>query len=181
MREARYAVDRRVAAPPDAVLAALADAAARTRRRDIPPALQRGVSGLRCKVRGARFNLRLDERSEGSATDVQGWVVPAGEGQSRVQASAADDRGAGWGIAVFLALALGIQLSGGEGAGWMAGIAAFLALITIIRHAAGAVDEPQAGYLIQWLNEVLDTLPAPGPPDAAPASGESPPRTEPSS
>jgi hypothetical protein len=163
MTNSRYAVDRRVGAPPDAVLAALRDALAAARPADVPRTLRTEVRGLRGKARGQRFTLRLEERSDGDVTDLRGWVLPAEEGEARVHARAVDDRNAGWAVLALLGVASAFWLLGGGGAWMMAGMAAFLAIIAVVRHAGGFISHERAGYLVHWLNGVLDQLPPPSP------------------
>jgi hypothetical protein len=62
---------------------------------------------------------------------------------------------------------------GGDGGWWIAGIAAFVGIVAIVRRAAGVISHERAGYLVRWLNGVLDRLPAaspaPPPPVGEPA------------
>lgn len=168
MTDPRYAVDRRVGAPPEAVLAALRDALAAAHPSDLPPKLRREVRGLRGKVRSQQFTLRYAERFEGEITDLRGWVLPAGEGEARVHADAAGDRHAGRLVLGLLAFAAAVGLLGGDGAWWIAGIAVFIGIVAVVRRAAGVISHERAGYLVGWLNGVLDGLPAASP--APPAS-----------
>ena len=172
MRHPQYRLARRIPAPPDAVLAAIRNAIAGTRRRDIPPHLQKGVSGVRGKVRGPRFTVGLEQAGEsGDATDLVGMVVAADDGGSDVRASVMDSRGAPVHALVLLAVAAILVLTGSSGVAWMlAGFAALVATVATIRNAKGLINDDEAAFLLAWLNGVLDplaTLDAGATPDGA--------------
>lgn len=182
MSHPQYRLARRVPAPPDAVLAAIRRSITRTQRRDLPPQLQKGVSGLSGKVRGQRFTVGLDHTGEGgNPTELVGMVVPAEEGGSEVRASVLDSHGAPtlelvlFGIAGFFAV-LGIEVFA-----WTAtGFAALALVTTIVRDAAGLIDHETAAFLLQWLNGVLDPLDT-ARADAHPGAADPPhPATSPS-
>jgi hypothetical protein len=155
-----YRIARRIPAAPDAVLAAIRDAIARTQRRDIPPHLQRGVRGLRGKVRGQRFTVSLDHAGDGGGeTDLVGTVVAADGGGSDVRASVLDSRNAPVEALVLLGIAGVLALTGNGGAAWMlVGFAALVAIITTFRQATGRIEHEEAAFLLAWLNAVLDPL-----------------------
>lgn len=167
MTRPRYRLARRVPAPPDAVLAAIRDAIAGTRRGDIPPSLQRGVRGVRGKVRGQRFTVALDHSGEGAdPTDLAGMVVPADDGGSEVRASVMDGRSAPTAALVLLGIAGVLALAGMEDFAWvLAGFAVLIIVIATFRDAMGLIDRDQAAFLLQWLKAVLDRL-APADPGA---------------
>lgn len=160
MSDPRYRMDRPVAAPPDAVLAAIHAAALKTNRSTIPASI-RGVRGMRATVRGQRFTVALDEIYEGDVTDLHGWVVPAGEHGWRVQASVADDRNAGAVVAGLLVVAAAMVLLGADGAWWFVGFVAVIGISAALRRAAAAMDHTRAAFLVAWLNRVLDGMDAP--------------------
>jgi hypothetical protein len=169
MSEPRYTIDRRVGAPPETVLAAIRDAAAATPRGALPLAQQRAARGLRCRVRGDRFTVFRDDRSEGDATDLRGRVVREGEHGAIVAASVRDDSPAGMVIpAVIVALGLiggledGIQW-GLVATGVLAGIVGL-----VLRRMRGSMNHELAGFLVHWLDGVLDRLPSAPPETAAP-------------
>lgn len=170
MSDERYVVDRRVGATPEMVEAAILQALAAARRGDLPRALPRRVHGLWGKVRGGRFTAWLHESSEGGGPDLHGWILPAGDGATRVHANVEEDRNTGPAVLGTMAFAGVLSLVGVEGAGWFAWVAVAVGAIAAIRRAAGAMDHAHARYLTAWLNGVLDGLPA-----AAPASADSPP------
>lgn len=156
MTRPTYRLERHVPAPPDAVLAAIRDAVARTERRRIPPGLQRGVRGLRGKARGPRFTVSLDH-TEGGDTELVGTVVGADGGGSEVRASVLDSRHAPVEALVLLGIATILAVTGNGGAAWMmAGFAALVAIITTFRRATGRMDHAEAAFLLEWLDGVLD-------------------------
>jgi hypothetical protein len=165
MSAPKYRLARRISAPPDAVLAAIRDALAGTQRRDLPPHLQKGVGGLRGKVRGQRFTVGLKHTGEGGeATDLVGMVVPADDGGSDVRASVLDSRNAPVEALMLLGIAGILALTGNGGAAWMlVGFAALVAIITTFRQATGLIDHEEAAFLLEWLNAVLDPLASPDP------------------
>jgi hypothetical protein len=179
MNDPRYVIKRRVGAPPEAVLAAIRDAAATTPRGALPPAQQRGVRGLCCKVRGNRFTVYRDDRSEGDATDLHGWVVREGEHGSIVEASVRDDPPAGMVVPAGI-VALGL-LGGalGDGVQWgFVGIGVLAGIVGVVLRRIRSMNHELAGYLVGWLNGVLDRLPAasPTPPASTGSAAAAPSR-----
>jgi hypothetical protein len=165
MRNAEYRVEHRVQAPPDAVLAAILDAA---RRGKTHAHLPRGTQGVSGKVRGERFSVVLVPRDERPMTVLVGMVAPAEDGGSVVRASVQYDRyAAPMGLALF-GLAGVAAVAGVGGAWWIAAVAGLIAVPAIISDAAGVMDDDQARYLVAWLDHVLARFPTA--PDAA-ASG----------
>ena len=165
MSDAKYRLARRIPAPPDAVLAAIRDALSGTQRRHIPPPLQKGVGGMRGKVRGQRFTVGLEHTGEGAeATDLVGMVVPAYGGGSDVRASVLDSRNAPVEALVLLGIAAVLALTGNGGAAWMlVGFAALVAIIATFRDATGLTNHDESAFLLNWLNAVLDPLASPDP------------------
>lgn len=164
MSDPRYRVERRLEAPPDAVLAAIRQALTATRTADIPPHLRRTtITGIAGGVRGPRFRVGFTQWAEGDVTEVVGHVVPADDGGSLVQASVADDRNAPAFIAVTLGIVLLVALAGGQAAAWIAGVAAVVGIMAWVRRAMGGVNHDEARFLVAWLEGVLDRFP-PSPP-----------------
>lgn len=174
MSDPKYQVALRLAAPPDAVLAAIHQAIATTRRGDLPAHLQRGVRGMRGKVRGQRFTVGLEHTGDGGEeTDLVGMVVPAEGGRSDVRASVLDSHGAPTHALVLLGIAGGLALAGLGELAWVAtGFAALVAIIATFRDATGLIDHDEAAFLVQWLRGVLDPLAAPHPHPPAPTDAD---------
>lgn len=171
-KDPEYRLARRISAPPDAVLAAIRAAVDGTQRHDLPAPLQKGVRGMRGKVRGQRFTIGLEHTGEGpEETDLVGMVVPAKDGGSDVRASVMDSHGAPTHALVLLGIAGIFALAGSSGVAWMlAGFAALIAVIATFRDATGLINHDEAAFLMDWLNAVLDPLASPdagATPDAA--------------
>jgi hypothetical protein len=157
-----YVVDRRVGAPPEKVLAAIQERIGTTRRAELPLEVRRGARGLRGKVRRQQFTVRVDE-SEGDGTDLHGWVLPDGEGRTRVHARIQGERNTWMFVLGLFVLAAVVTLTGGED-GWMiAAGAVALGILSAVRREGGFMNHAQADFLLGWINDVLDQLPAASP------------------
>jgi hypothetical protein len=172
MSRTHYRVDRRVGAAPERVLEMIRDAAPTTRWTALPPPVRKGSRGLRARVRGERFTVWVDEIFEGDGEDLHGQVLPDGDGTARVLASIQVERNAGAGVLLLLVLAGIVVLTGGPDAWIFVGFAAVVGVFSAIRRAGGITNHDRAAFLVQWLDGVLDHLPAapPSPPDAHPAT-----------
>jgi hypothetical protein len=162
MSDPRYRIARHVAAPPDAVLAALQRAIADARRSDIPAQLRKGVRRMVGKVRGERFTIWLDDSSEGGRTELVGMVVAAESGGSDVRASAVQDHNAGTTAMVVFGIAGVLAWAGSGDAAWVAaGFGVLLAVTAAIRSRIGITRHDEAAFLLQWLQGALDPFDSP--------------------
>jgi hypothetical protein len=161
MKDPRYRVERRTNTPPDAVLAAIQQAAAAAKRGDLPGPLQRGNRGLRGVVRGNRFVLWFDV-GDSDQTELRGTVVPAPDGGSEVRASAEDGRNEGIILVLLVGYAVVALIAGGGIAWWALGVAAAIGLAAAVRRGMGIINHAQAAYHLEWLNGVLDRAEASG-------------------
>jgi hypothetical protein len=170
MSDPRYRVERRLDAPPDAVIAAIRDAIRTTKTTEIPLDLRkRTITGLSGKVRGRRFTAGLAQLLEGDLTEMAGHVIAAEDGGSLVQASVADDRHAPAVALVVIGIAGVMAFTGQPGAAWVAGAGVVIGIVAWMRNATGAINHDEARFLVDWLNGVLDRMPAspsPGDPGA---------------
>jgi hypothetical protein len=166
----RHVVDRRLDAPADAVLAAILEAAAATRFTDMPKPVRGDARGLKGKVRGTRFTVRLDTISDRFNIDVAGAVLSQADGATRVHATAEEDRNAGAGAVAMAVLGLVLWVLRVEDVGWtLMGLAALVGLGRLVFHGADGRGDVRAAYLAEWLNGVLDRFPA-APPASPPPS-----------
>lgn len=161
----RYIVDRRLDAPAEAILAAIREAAAGTRFTDLPKPVRAGANGIKVRVRGTRFTVRLDSWSEGGTVDLRGVVVSEADGATRVHATAENDRYAGVLIAGLAVLSVLLWLFRVDGAGAAAILAALVGIATVLGRAFSGAGDARAAYLGEWLNGVLERLPALPPAD----------------
>jgi hypothetical protein len=152
MRNAEYRVERRVQAPPEAVLAAIQDAA---RRGEIHARLPRGTRGVGGRVRGEHFTVVLGPRDEDPVTELVGMVVRAAGGGSVVRASVQYDRNAAPTDLAVMGLAVVAAGTGVAGGWWLAAFASLFAMPSIIRDAAGVMGHDQARFVVAWLDHVL--------------------------
>lgn len=160
MSHPAYRVERRVDAPPDAVLAAIGEATRKIATTNIPPHLRRTtITGVHGRVRGPRFRVRFKQWVDGDVTEMVGHVVPAEGGGSLVQASVFDDRGAPAASLIVIGIAIVVAFAGGKEAVWIAGMGMLIGVVAWVRRAMSAINHHEAQFLVDWLNGVLDRLP----------------------
>jgi hypothetical protein len=157
MSDARYTLDRVVAAPPATVLAAIRHGIPATGRSAVPSELRKKrVTGVHGRVRGDRFSIGVKQTSEGGSTGMVGQVV-ADEGGGRVRATVEDDRhGPAIALGCF-AIAAVFAIRGDGSSAWaFAGLGAVVGIMVAVGRASGAINHAEARFLVAWLDGVLD-------------------------
>lgn len=145
-------------ATPEAVLDAIRTDAREWHESLVPAELRKaGVLRVEGSFRGRRFRLRyvrgLRWGGRYDPLELRGVVAPRAGGGSGVTARCGRDAGLRVSLAVLGALALGVRLSGGSGAGILFGLALFVAGI---RLASDQRVKRETDAEARWLVERLE-------------------------